>query len=116
MRSTSDIILFMENKRLYSKSFINAAGTLLYVLLVALFISNANALFGRADQNLTPVFVLLLFVVSATITGWLVLGKPLLLYLENKKKEALQLFGYTVGWLALFLIIIGIILALSATT
>ncbi|MFA4937084.1 MAG: hypothetical protein WC575_02215 [Patescibacteria group bacterium] len=45
---------------------------------------------------LGPVAFLLLFVVSATIVGLLVLGKPVTLFLEGFKKEAVRLLFYTV--------------------
>jgi len=50
---------------------------------------------------LAPAVMLILLVISATITGMLVLGKPILLYLENKKIEAIKMLSYTVGWLAI---------------
>ena len=54
---------------------------------------------------------LLLFVCSAAITGSLVLGKPVMLYLDNKKPEAIKFFLKTIGWLFLILIMVFIILA-----
>ena len=51
------------------------------------------------DNFLGPVAFLLLFVLSAAITGALILGRPVVLYLENRKLEAVKLFLYTVGWL-----------------
>jgi hypothetical protein len=53
-----------------------------------------------------PLALLMLFVLSATIVGSLVLGRPILLHLEGKKNEALRFFGYTVGWLAILTVII----------
>jgi hypothetical protein len=48
----------------------------------------------------------MLFVVSATIVGSLVVGRPILLFLDGKKNEALRFFGYTLGWLAAFTLVI----------
>ncbi len=45
---------------------------------------------------LGPVIFLLLFVVSATVVGLLVLGKPIILYWEGYKKEGIKLLIYTV--------------------
>lgn len=52
----------------------------------------------------------MLFVISATIMGFLVLGKPLMMYLDGFKKEALKLFYFTVAWLILiaFLVFVGL--------
>jgi len=39
-------------------------------------------------RNITgPIAFLLLFVVSAAITGFLVLGQPVMLYVDNKKQD-----------------------------
>jgi len=70
-----------------------------YVSLVSLVMSHGSQLFGQKDTSITPIAVLMLFVVSAAITGTLVLGRPILLYLDGQKKESLKFFGYTVGWL-----------------
>lgn len=89
-----------------------AVATVAYVLLVAMFMSNGSRWFGEKDTALTPVFVLLLFVISATVTATLVLGKPLELYLAGAKKEAARFLFATVGWLAGFLVAIGLLMAL----
>lgn len=55
--------------------------------------------------------MLLLFVISATVTGFLILGKPITLYLDGAKKEAFRFLAMTVGWLAAFLVLVGILMA-----
>lgn len=93
------------------KSFINAGGVFLYVAAVAWLSFNSQRIFGgKPDNFLAPLFALLLLVISASITGFLVLGKPILLYLEGLKKEALKMLFATLAWLVLFLI--GVIIAL----
>jgi len=73
---------------------------------------NGEKFFGKADNFLMPVAMLLLFVLSTAITGALVLGKPILLYLDNKKEDALKLFGWTLGWLAVMVILVLGVLAI----
>ena len=85
---------------------------LAYTCLVALVMSHGNNWFGQNDTAWTPVAVLMLFVLSAAITGTLVLGRPILLYLDGKKTEALKFFGYTVGWLFLLTILVFAVLAI----
>jgi hypothetical protein len=71
----------------------------LYVLLVVQLISHAQAWFGNQENSiLIPLAMIMLFVLSATIVGALVLGRPTLMYLDGRKKEALEFFGYTLGW------------------
>ena len=85
-----------------------------YVSLVSLVMSHGSTWFGNEDTAWTPVAVLMLFVLSAAITASLVLGRPLLMFLDGKKKEALQFFGYTVGWLFIVTIIVFVVLAVTA--
>jgi hypothetical protein len=47
-----------------------------------------------------------MFVFSAAVSGALILGKPILLYLENQKREAIELFAITLGWIFLWLVIL----------
>lgn len=67
---------------------------------------NAERLFGKFENFWGgPVIFLMLFVLSAAIVGALVLGRPILLYLDGAKSEALKFFGYTLGWLFVILVI-----------
>jgi hypothetical protein len=93
-------------------SFVSAAGVFIYIAAVSWLISNAGHFFGNVPEPnfLIPVFMLLLFVVSAATTGFLVLGKPLLMYIDGQKKEALKLLFCTLAWLVLFLFLVVIAL------
>lgn len=96
----------MEDKmpKLNKTGFLNALGALVYIIIVSQIMRNGNRLFGN-DNFITPVVLLLLFTLSAITVGGLIIGKPLMLYLDDKKKEAVSLFLATVGWLAGFTII-----------
>ena len=102
----------MKKSDYFVKSLVNAAAVFIYVSAVAWLGFNNQRIFGQPTNFLTPLFVLLLFVISASITGLLVLGKPIHLYLNNLKKEALTLLFVTLAWLVLFLIVVVIILLL----
>lgn len=92
-------------KELVKYSFLMAVGELAYIFLVVLFMRNAQKILGN-DQNIISTMAFLLVVVlSASVSGGLVLGKPIMLYLDGKKKDALTLFGFTLGWFLLFIII-----------
>jgi heme O synthase-like polyprenyltransferase len=93
-------------KKLAFFSFFSALGEGIYILLVALVMRNANQWFGNTPSISGIIAFLLLFVVSAAVSGALIFGKPVLLYLEGKKKEALELFGLTIGWLFIFFVIL----------
>lgn len=99
----------MKNTSLILNSFLQATGVALYIVLVSLIVNNAQKIFGKMDTFFGPVAFLLLFVLSATITGGLTLGRSVILYLENRKTEAVKLFLYTVGWLFVLTVIAFII-------
>lgn len=100
----------MPNKKLVLYGFLHALATIVYIALVVLIMSNANHWFGPGN-NLIGIAILSLFVLSATIVGALILGRPILWYLDGKKSEGIKLFFYTLSWLLVFTIIVFVILA-----
>ena len=90
----------------------SAAGVFIYIAAISWLISNAGHFFGNIPEPnlLFPILMLLLFVVSATTTGFLVLGKPILMYIDGQKKGALKLLFCTLAWLVLFLFLVVIAL------
>lgn len=76
----------------------NASLTSLYIVAVALFMNwGSSVKIGRVNTFLAPISLLMLFVLSAAITSFLIFGKPAQLYADGKKKEALSLLSYTLG-------------------
>jgi hypothetical protein len=103
----------MKNKTiLYSLA--SAAGTAGYIVLISLFFINIQSVSGSIDQNsiFGPIFMLLLFVFSAAATSAMVLGRPILLYLDNSKKEALRSFVWTLIFLFAFILVTALIFVL----
>ncbi|MFA5061795.1 MAG: hypothetical protein WC526_01465 [Patescibacteria group bacterium] len=92
------------DKKLLGRSFIHALLAFAYIFCIGLFFNHAEQIFPREPDILIPVVMLLLFVLSAAIMGILIFGKPVMMYLDNQKKDALKLLGYTVGWIAFFLL------------
>lgn len=90
--------------KLISRSLLNVLGTIAYVSVVATMMKNGEKIFDNINQTTGPIAFLSLFVLSAAITGSLVLGKPVVLYLNGEKNEAVKMFIYTVCWLALAVI------------
>ena len=83
----------MKNSQITEYAILNGAGTVLYIAFVALIMRQVPILFGEMESTfLGPIAFLLLFVISATVTGSLVLGKPIMLYIDGHKKEAVKLF------------------------
>jgi hypothetical protein len=83
-------------------SFACAFGAFCYTAGVAWFLFHAQFLFGKVSNFLGPFLILLLFIISALVTGLLILGKPVELYLGGSKKEALDFLFITLVWLVLF--------------
>jgi len=90
--------------------FINAISASVYIVAVSLLMFNANKLFGPKDTILTPIAVLSLFTLSAAVMGYLFLYQPLMLFLESKKKQAVDLFLQTVMVFAIITALIFILL------
>lgn len=91
-------------------ALLNALWTALYIIFIAMFMNHAQAFFGDGKTVLIPIMMLLLFVFSATLCGALVLGRPVLWYLDGKKKDALVLFAYTLGILFVLTVIMMVLL------
>ncbi len=102
----------MEKSKILNRSFIDALGVVIYITAIALFLSNGEKVFGHTSSFLLPLFMMLLLIVSASVTGFLVLGKPVQLYLDNQKKDALNLLWSTLAWLVGLAVIIIVYFAL----
>ncbi len=101
----------MQNKpKIFKYAIANSMLTVFYVVLIALFFSNAQSLFGDTKSPLIPMAMLLLFVFSAALCGTLVFGRPILWYVEGRKNDALKLFSFTILLILLVVIIIFTIL------
>ncbi len=85
-------------KTIIKRALINSLSTFAYIVLIGIFFRNIEKInFGEHDTVLAPIFMLMLFVLSAALTSSLMFGQPVFWYLDGKKKESLQLLGYTLG-------------------
>ena len=98
----------MDKKKLATWGFVHSVGVAAYTVLVAFLMNNGDKIFGKMDSVFGPALFLMLFVLSATVVISLIAGKPVMLYLDGKKKEAVALFGYTILFLFL-LVLIGLV-------
>ncbi len=85
---------------------IQATEVLLYCLGVGLFMSQGEKIFQKFNYALAPVLMLVLFSVSALISGLLVFYRPYKFFLDGKKKEAVDIVLATTAWLFLFMLVI----------
>ena len=96
----------MKNKKFLLHSLGHAVLVFLYTSGVAWILFNGERIFGDIKNFFGPVLVLLLFVLSATIVGTLVLGRPALLYFNGSKGEAFKFLGYTIMWIFVIIILV----------
>lgn len=102
----------MKNSKILSWSIINSLAAFAYILWVAWLMFNAGSIFGQIKSFWGPAALLLLFVLSATIVGALVLGRPIYIYLNGQKAEAIKLLAYTIGCLFIITIITFLVMAI----
>ena len=94
------------DKKLLRIATINSLAVLVYVNLVVALISYLEKNFSnQPDTWFTPVAVLMLFVLSAAIVGSLVFIRPVMIFLDGGKKEAVMLLAYTIGCLLVLTVI-----------
>jgi hypothetical protein len=102
----------MKKDKIVKYSLMHALGVLVYIFLISLLMINGDKLFGEVEGFVGMMGFLLLFVFSATVVGGLVLGKPLMLYLDKDRKEATQMLFYTVGWLLILTVAVFVVMIL----
>jgi hypothetical protein len=103
----------MFQEKLMITAFKQALGVTIYVVFVSILMNYGGKIVGDDKSFLGPVAFLMLFVISAAATGYLVVGKSILLYLDGAKKEAVRLFGLTILWLVLFMLLAFLGMALN---
>ncbi len=88
------------NNKVLKIAALNAFGTTAYIATVVSLIFYAPKTIDEKATVFLPMAMLLLFVISASITGSLVFGRPILWYMDGKKKEAIALLIATLAFLA----------------
>ncbi|MEK7631436.1 MAG: hypothetical protein AAB445_01020 [Patescibacteria group bacterium] len=100
---------------LQAQAFLHSLGVVVYISFVSFLMFNVERIFGgQPDTFLAPVAFLLLFTLSAAIVGLLVFGRPIMLYLDGKKREAVEFAATTVGFLFIEAILVFTVLALAS--
>ncbi len=97
--------------KMCSQSFWYSLGAGIYITLVGIFMRYGENLLGSEDSLNGIIAVLFLFSLSALVVGGLLVGKPVFLYIDGKKKEAVSMLVCSGGWLLLFFLIAIAVLA-----
>ena len=105
----------MNTSSLVKRAAVSALGVYAYILALVTVVINAEKLFGPVEPGwLGPTLFMTVFVLSASVTGSIVLLKPVTLYADGNKKDALRLFGYTIVALAAVALVVGVVLVTTS--
>lgn len=103
----------MFDKKIVKQSVLFSSLAVLYIALVSTIMSNAERIVGQQEKGvIAPIIFLLLLVVSVATMGTLIFGKPIMLYMDGKKREAVAMVICTIGSLAIYtgLLLVGVTL------
>src|SRR4030065_122198 len=90
---------------------INALSALIYILVVVTVMTFATQpLKNKPDTFFAPITLLSVLTLSVAVMAFLFFYQPLQLFIEEKKKEAVNLFVKTVGIFAVFTAVVLILL------
>jgi len=100
------------NKTLLVKTFRNTALAAVYVFLVSQIMQHGDKWFGNMNNTVGPFVFLLLFSFSVAVMAGLVFGLSVVLFMDDKKREAIEAAIYSVGWLGVYIVLsmLGIII------
>lgn len=93
--------------------YINAFAASAYIALVASGMFYGSKIFPPKDTILTPIAMLSLFTLSASVMAYLFLYQPLQLLLDGHKKSAVNFFLRTIATFAGITAIIFVLLFLG---
>lgn len=90
---------------------VNALSASVYIILVVSVMTVVTQpLKNKPDTFFAPITVLFVFTLSAAVMVVLFFYQPLMLFIEGKKKDAVNLFVKTVGIFAAFTAIVLVLL------
>ena len=102
----------MEKSKIIIYSAIHALGVLAYIFAVVYILQNVETLFSGLPDMFAAVPMLLLLVFSVALMGVLVFGRPVYLFMNGSKRQAIEFLIYTLGWIFIILILVFGLIAL----
>lgn len=101
----------IDKKEIYKYGIGGGILEILYILLVAWFMNSLDNTMNQSEPIMSIMSVLLLFVFSASVSGFLVLGYPAYLALQKRLQEAFMTLLTTIltlfaGGVIIFLFVI----------
>jgi hypothetical protein len=96
---------------MYKNPIVNAFSASAYIILVVSVMTFVTQpLRNRPDTFFAPITVLFVLTLSVAVMGFLFFYQPLQLFIEGKKKEAVNLFIRTLGIFAALTAVVLILL------
>jgi hypothetical protein len=77
--------------------FYNALTALVYIIAIVLGLTYMPTIQTEMDDFIMPIIMLSLLVLSVSVMAYIFGYQPLVLFLDDKRKEAISLFLKTVG-------------------
>jgi hypothetical protein len=93
----------------------NALAALVYIIAIVLGLTYMSTIQTKIDDLIMPIIMLSLLVLSVSVMVYIFGYQPLVLFLDNKRKEAVSLFLKTVGIFGGITLIIIVIYLLILT-
>jgi predicted membrane channel-forming protein YqfA (hemolysin III family) len=91
--------------------FVNALGASAYIILAVMGMNFVTQpLKNKPDTFFAPVIFLSILTLSVAVMAFLFFYQPVQLFIEGKKKEAVNLFAKTLGIFAVITVIASILL------
>jgi hypothetical protein len=96
----------------FKVAFLQAVGLAAYISILV-SIMNATHDFNiesHVGPLLAGILMLTLFVFSALVSGLIILGRPVFLFANGKKRDAVTIVIMSAGWLLVFLIVLSFLI------
>ncbi|KUK76643.1 MAG: seg [candidate division WS6 bacterium 34_10] len=89
--------------------FYNALAALGYIVLIVSTMTLLSTYQSNFDEFIMPIIMLSLFTLSAAVMGYIFFYQPVMLFLDNKKDEAVKLFLKSIGIFGVITLTISLI-------
>lgn len=94
------------------KPIYNALAAIIYIVLIIFFIDFISSVEYVSEGLWQSIIALSLITLSVAVMGYIFFYQPIILFLENNRKEAVKYFIHTILYFAIIIILIFLIYSL----
>jgi len=105
----------MEKSKIVVYSLVHALAVLAYIVGVAYLLEYGAGFFSGYSGILATIPMLLLLVFSVALMGVLIFARPVYLFINGFKSQAIEFLIYTLGWILVILILVFGYMALMSS-